>query len=401
MKKKKLLTVVGGVCVVLILAAVPFMAACAKPAPAPTPAVEPIKIGVILPMTGPLADAGPKAKQGIELRLDEAGSEAGGRPIQLIYEDSQTEGIICLEKAKKLVEADKVHMILGCIELEMCIPYMAEVKVPQIGLRPLVPQPGMELVYNFNPPGAFRMFTCPLGWYAYDKLGYRTAAIITIDRDNGRRHVTAFTEAFEGRGGKVIQAQLPAPDTADFAPYLLALKEADVVVAWNYPPDIARFLTQYNEFGLFEKMPVIIPLCEVLIQEMMPELGDFILGIKGSCDYHWPIDTPLNKKFVGGLKEKYGEELMVDSFTLGGYEAMSVAIATFEATGGDTDSGKLRQAILGLRIETPSTEALTFSPDGWGCKDMHIFELQKVDGQYAWVPIYTYHSVDPMKPVAP
>ena len=92
---------------------------------------------------------------------------------------------------------------------------------------------------------------------------------------------------------------------------------------------------------------------------------------------------------------------MVDSFTLGGYEAASIAIAALEATGGNTDPEKLRDAILGIKLETPSTKTLTFRPDGWGSKDMHIFELQKKNGQYAWEPIYTYPAVDPIKTIAP
>ena len=397
MEKRKLLTLLCSMFLVLVLGALLFVGACRAPAPK----VEPVRIGVILPMTGSLADAGPKAKQGIELRFAEAGWEVAGRPIQLIYEDDGSEDTGGLEKAKKLVESDKVHMLIGGILLEFCIPYTAEVKVPQIGLRPIIPRTGMVLTYDFMPDGTFKMFDYPMAWYAYDKLGYKTATCIAHDMNDGRETITNFTDAFQAKGGTVVQEQFSPMMTADYGPYLVALKQAAVTMAWMYPPEIAAFLKQYNEFGLFKKQPVIIPLCEVLMQEMMPDLGDYILGIKGSCDYHWPIDTSVNKKFVAGIKEKYGETTMVDSYTLGGYEAASIALVALKATGGDTTSEKLRQAILGVNIETPSTKSLTFRPDGWGSKDMHIFDLQKIDGQYAWEPIYTYPAVDPIKPVAP
>lgn len=395
MKKKRLLALVGSICLVLVLAALPFMTAC--PAPAPE---EPIKIGAVLPFSGSLADAGPKVKQGIEFAFSEVGGEVAGRPIQVIYHDGP-EQATHLEKVKALVEREKVDAVIGFL-LEFCISYMNEQKVPLLGVRPILPRPGeAEFIYCFMPDGTFKMFDYPLAWYAYDKLGYRTAVCVAHDMDDGRKTIAYFTEAFEAKGGKVVQQQIPPVMAPDYGPYLVALEEADVTMVWAYPPELLTYLTQYNEFGLFQKQPVIIPLCETLLHEILPALGDYILGIKGSCDYFCTIDTPANKKFLAGLKEKYGEEVFVDSFTIGGYEAASIILTALEATGGDTTPEKFRQAILNVDIETPSTKSLTFRPDGWGSKDMHIFEIQKVDGQYQWMPIYTYFGVEPVEPVAP
>jgi branched-chain amino acid transport system substrate-binding protein len=397
MKKTKLPILLVAVFLVLMFGALSLMNACRAPAPAKGP----IKIGAVLPFTGALADAGPKVKQGIDFAFSEAGGEVAGRQIQVMYRDGP-EQATDLENTKGLVERDKVDAVIGFL-LEFCISYMNDAKVPLIGVRPILPRPGAEgkLVYCFMPDGTFKMFEYPMGWYAYDKLGYRTAVCVGHDMDDGRKSIEYFTESFEAKGGKVVQTQIPPVDTPDYGPYLLSLQKADVTVLWAYPPELLRYLTQYNEFGLFQKQPVIIPLCENLLHELLPALGDCTLGIKGSDDYFYTIDTPANKKFVAGLKEMYGEDISVDAWTLGGYEAASVILAALKATGGDTTPEKFRQAILNVNIETPSTKSLTFRPDGWGSKDMNIFEIQKVDGQYRWMPIYTYSGVDPTEPVAP
>ena len=227
MKKNKRVILLSSCLLVLTLGAFAFMSAYGES----SAAGKPIKIGVILSMTGPLAPAGPNCKQGVELRLHEAGGQVAGRPIELIYEDDKTDQVTSLEKARKLVESDKVDLILGPIALEFIINYTAKAKVPQIGFRPIIPRPDtMKLPYTFIPPGSFKTFIYPMAWYAYDKMGFRTATCMATDRDDGIEQVAAFKEAFEERGGKVIHSQLAPIGTADYAPYLIKLKKADVMM---------------------------------------------------------------------------------------------------------------------------------------------------------------------------
>jgi len=93
--------------------------ACAKPKPAPT--AEPIKIGVLLPFTGAIADYGPLCKDGVELRFEQANYQVAGRPVKLIIEDDATDASIALEKAKKLVEVDRVGLVIGPIMSSMAM----------------------------------------------------------------------------------------------------------------------------------------------------------------------------------------------------------------------------------------------------------------------------------------
>ena len=95
-------------------------------------AAEPIKIGAILDFTGPVADLGPKFKAGIELALEEAGYKVAGRDIKLIVEDGATDVTTALDKFKKLVEKDGIHICIGPLmgDAHLAIaPYAAESKV--------------------------------------------------------------------------------------------------------------------------------------------------------------------------------------------------------------------------------------------------------------------------------
>ena len=95
-------------------------------------AAEPIKIGSILNLTGPIAFIGPLFKNGIVKALEEVDYTVAGRKIELIPEDAAADMNVCLEKSKKLVERDKVNIIIGPLmgDAHMAIaPYLANKKV--------------------------------------------------------------------------------------------------------------------------------------------------------------------------------------------------------------------------------------------------------------------------------
>ena len=103
--------------------------------PAGAQAPPPIKIGVILPLTGNLAQTGEEAVVGMKMYFDEIGNQVAGRPIQLIIEDEQNRPDVALNKARKLVENDHVQMLAGFISSAVALAvneYAREKNVPMI-----------------------------------------------------------------------------------------------------------------------------------------------------------------------------------------------------------------------------------------------------------------------------
>ena len=81
--------------------------------PASTAQAGPIKIGFLAPLTGPFAQIGKDMVNGTELFLDEIGRQVGGRKLELIVEDTEGQPATALNKSRKLVEQDKVHVLTG------------------------------------------------------------------------------------------------------------------------------------------------------------------------------------------------------------------------------------------------------------------------------------------------
>src|SRR5260370_6712959 len=73
----------------------------------------PIKIGLIVPLTGAFSPNGRDMANGLALGLAQAGNKAAGREIQVVTEDEQGTPAVALTKARKLVELDKVDLLVG------------------------------------------------------------------------------------------------------------------------------------------------------------------------------------------------------------------------------------------------------------------------------------------------
>jgi branched-chain amino acid transport system substrate-binding protein len=233
-----------------------------------------------------------------------------------------------------------------------------------------------------------------MGWYAYEKLGYRTVTTMGPDYIAGRAFVGGFADGFKEKGGEIVQGQWFPVGNVDFAPYLGALKPADACAAWVAGPGALRLISQYKEYGVFKKMPLIGAFASSLLNEdILPQLGEKAAGITGPSAYASTLDNPINKRAVAKYKAKHGHR-PGDCLFIGGYNNALVLVEGLKASGGDTSPKKLRSAILNLRIQTPCGP-LRFTPEGAGIFNVYIVKVGKVNGDYAWQVVHTYADTRP------
>jgi branched-chain amino acid transport system substrate-binding protein len=352
---------------------------------------QPIKIGAILDFTGPAAMLGPLFKDGIVMALEENKNQVAGRAIELIAEDGATDATTALEKARKLVEKDKVNIIIGPLmgDAHFAIdPYIATKKVVITTLYCgdlSLTKSKRWLIYPTTLVG----LTIPLGWYAHDS-GYKTMDMITSDYAGGHGFMRGVRMGFEQKGGKVIQEILVPVGTADFGPYLSTLKEADCI-AYFVPntAESARVITQYKEFGI--KMPLLPTTLDGDIPEhVMKELGDKVVGLRGQAAYIWQRDDAVNKNWVEAMQKRFGR--MPGGIENNSYCLTKTILAGLEATGGDDSYDKLWPEVLKVKMDTPQG-ALSYGPEGVAITDGYIVEGRVVDGQYVWHPVKVYPQV--------
>lgn len=352
---------------------------------------KPLKVGAILNFTGPAAMLGPLFKDGITKRFEENNNQVAGRPLELLVEDRATDATVCLEKARKLVERDKVKIIIGPLmgDAHLAIaPYIADKKV----LITTLYSGDVELEkYRtwLNYPTTLVGLTIPLGWYAHDS-GYRDMVMVTSDYAGGHGFMKGVRMGFEQRGGTVVQEIFVPVGTADFGPYISTFKKADCV-AFFVPntAESARLITQHKEFGV--KMPILgTTLASDLPEHVMKEMGDNVIGVRGQAAYIWSRDDPVNNAWVKAMEKRFGR-------TPGGIENNSYCITSailtaLERTGGDESFDKLWPEAVKVKLDTPQGP-LSFTPGGTAITDGYIVEAKRKDGRYIWDPVKVYPQV--------
>jgi branched-chain amino acid transport system substrate-binding protein len=357
---------------------------------APAAELSPIKIGAIVPYTWEDPTIS-HIDKGLKMKLDEVGWKVAGRTIEFIGEDDAGNPVKSVEKAKKLVEANKVCAIFGPVVVNCtlaAINYTTASKTTHFTIVELPPA-GHKMGGNnvFSIAGTQQGITKDLGDYAYDVAGYRTATVMQQDFVAGEELAKGFIDAFQAKGGKIIQRQRIPMGTMDYAPYVTAIQKADVIACWLLPQETMRLLPLYFNSRL--NMPF-IQLHGSVPEEMLEQLGDKTVGIVSVMRYCRFDENPVNKQFVDAFTAKYKEA--PNFMGVSAYEQVSFLLEGLKATNGDTAPDVLNNAIRKLKLSLPSG-ITSFNEEGIAIGDHNILRVEKAGGKIVWKPIRKFNQV--------
>jgi branched-chain amino acid transport system substrate-binding protein len=357
-------------------------------------AAEPIKIGALLSLTGEGQTVAPANKAAIEYWLDQIGYQVAGRKIQLISEDDATNVVTAVDKARKMVQFDKIDVLLGPVggaTAPAVANFMKESGIPMLvwqAKSPTLLKTGGNNI--FLPFGTERGEGWRAGQYAYDKLGYKTAVTIHEDFVSGTDSIGAAETAFQKQGGTVVQSITVKFGSVDLSPFVASMKQADVVFSFFTPTLNQRFFNQYFSAGL--KMPLILPGCGQMVPKIMSLIGDKTIGTIGIGYYTSLLDTPVNKEFVSGFLKKYDRALLQEA-GISSVVGLMQYLEAVKSSNGDTTPARLVEALHKVKVTTPAG-VRSYSPEGYGIGDMHVFKIVKLpENWYDWSVIDTYSQI--------
>jgi branched-chain amino acid transport system substrate-binding protein len=360
----------------------------------------PIKIGVLYPLTGPVSMAGKLMTNATDFAFEQVGYEIAGRKIELIFEDEGYFPDIAIDKVRKLLEHDKVDVIIGPLQaghLAASATITSKAGIPHLSPGPQSLKMS-KYEWLISPMGSAPQIVYPMGLYAYDELGFRTVTILAEDTASGHHFIDPFIESFKSKGGKIIQEQYTPFPTSDFAPYLTKLEDADAVVAWESGAQGILFLTQYHEFGGRKRMPVLPAYFGAFYQPMIvrnlkPEVADAMIGEYANAFWTPLIELDESKQFINDFEEKFG--FTPTDVSANPYSVAQIVVKALEATGGDTTPGTLREAILAVDFISNIGRVHFDAETKFAYRDLYICKLDKIGEEYVFVPIYTYKDVHP------
>ena len=177
-------------------------------APAPIQAAEKaIRIGALLPISGPGAYFGAQDRQGIELAL-EAVNRAGDTKFEIKYEDSGCSPLPATQAAKRLIDQYKPDVVIGeeCSDATLAVmPLMDQAKVPFLNAGSSairITEPGNSWTFRIMPNEV--MQGVDIATNAYRRLNARTAVLLYENTNAGIGNAKVFGDTFTRLGGKIL-----------------------------------------------------------------------------------------------------------------------------------------------------------------------------------------------------
>jgi branched-chain amino acid transport system substrate-binding protein len=342
----------------------------------------PIRLGHLNSFTGGIAYAAEISLNAMNLYFDSINWTVAGRKIEVIKEDDQFNPQVGLQKAKKLIESDKVDLLVGVQASNVALAvlnYMKQQKAFYV-----VSGAGTDAITWDRYPYLFRtsisayQLSLPMANYVYDHLG-KEVVTTASDYAGGRDVIAQFKGPYLQRGGKVLKEIWPPLGTTDFSAYLTDIKSINPPVTYDFMPgaDAVRFIQQYSEFGLKEKMP--LTGFTIIDSQTVKALGKSAIGIISALTYIDTVDNPESKAFNAAYQAKFNAA--PDLFADYGYVAAKALDEALKMTDGDaSNKDKLAEAMSKLQFKAPRgpfrMDPATHNP----IQDIYICQVIEKDG---------------------
>lgn len=325
----------------------------------PMPALAqaaPLKVGFMLPYTGTFAKLGKFIDEGFRLSIEHKGGKLGGRAVEYVQVDDESEPAKATDNMNRLVGREKVDVVIGTVHSGVAMA-MAKVAKDSNALL-IVPNAGAnEVTGPMCAPNIWRTSfsnwqpAFPMGKVMYD-AGHRNVMTITWRYAAGQQMVDAFKENFTKAGGKVTEElHLPFPQV-EFQALLtqIAAKKPDAVFSFFAGGGAVKFVKDYAAAGLKGQIPLYGT--GFLTDGTLPAQGADAEGIKTTLHYADDLDNPANKAFHAAFKYKTGQD--GDVYAVQGYDAGALLAIGLAAVNGDIAArDKMFAAMQAAKIDSP------------------------------------------------
>jgi len=329
-------------------AAAPAGAATTAPAQSSGAGNGALKIGLLSGFSGPYAAFGPDMANSIEVYLDQHSGMLGGLKVTTLQEDEGATSQDALSKARKLIEQDRVDVIMGVVS-----------SANALAIRDLIDQAQKPTIitnananaitgdqrskYIFRTALSAYQNASALANWAPSNVGKRMIAMAP-DYAAGQEWTAAYKQVFEGAGGTVIDTILPPLGNADYAPFISKLKpqNPDGVWAQFAGADQIKFTQQWNDY-----IGTSIPLVGGGMNWQTADQVGQAANVWKTLAVAWELglDNPTNKQFIDAFFKKFNTYPVYGQYH---YDAMGLLDRILQASSGDKSAAAIVKGFEGL-----------------------------------------------------
>jgi branched-chain amino acid transport system substrate-binding protein len=362
-------------------------------------AQETVKIGLILPMTGPFASTGRQIEAAAKLYMQQKGDTVAGKKVQLILKDDTGTADVTKRLAQELIVQEKVSVLAGFGLTPLALataPLATQAKVPEVVMAAATSIIPEQSPYIVRSSFTAAQVTVPLAEWAA-KEGLKRVVTIVSDYGPGIDVEKAFTETFTKAGGQVENLRVPLANP-DFSPFLQKVADAkpDALLAFVPSGVGAQFMKQFVERGLDKSGIRFLAEGSVTDDDLLNNIGDVALGAVTSHHYSAAHDSPENKAFVEAFK-KANNGMRPNFMAVGGYDGMHLIYEGLKKTNG-AGGQALIDAMKGMSWTSPRGPVSIDPQTRDIIQNIYVRKVERKDGELYNVEFATIPNVkDPVK----
>ncbi len=331
-------------------------AACLAAVPAA--AQEPLKIGMVVEMSGGFADFGMQMMNGARAYMKVHGDTVAGRKVQLIVKDTTGVPDVAKRVAQELVTNEKVDFLagFGLTPSALAVASLAtEAKKPMIVMNAATSIITTRSPYIARVSFTLPQVTAPLATWAL-RNGITRAYTLVADYGPGIDAETQFKKTFTASGGQIVGDVRTPMRNPEFAPFLQRIKDARPQAVFVFLPageQAVGFMKGFAERELDKAGIKLIATGDVTEDGVIEAMGDAPLGVVTTQHYSVAHDSAQNRIFLKAYAEVSGSSQRANFMAVGAWDGMAAIYEVARRLNGKIDGDKAMEILKGMKIDSP------------------------------------------------
>lgn len=325
----------------------------------PAMAADSVKVGFITTLTTGAAVIGNDMRDAVNLAMEHIGGKMGGKKVELIMEDDGFKPEIGKQKADKLVKKDDVDFVAGFIWSHVLL-----------ASRKTVLDSGKFLISANAGPSPLAGKLCHENFFStswqndqtpmamgevLNQKGVKSLYIMAPNYAAGKNMVAGVERTFKGEIKGKDFTKWGKDAQLDFSAELAKAKASGAEGIFVFYPGKAggAFIKQYQQAGLQGKLPLytVFTVDSIALPKLQAAKMEGVLGSENTQFWGPDLDTPANKKFVGGFKKKYGK--YPSFYAAQAYDSIMLIKSAVDAVNGDTSKkDEMRKAMKSANFDS-------------------------------------------------
>src|SRR3954471_444585 len=350
-----------------------------------------IRVGVLMPISGPGSYFGVMGKEGIDLALEQvAKTDLKGYKLQVQYEDSACSPLQATNTVKRLLDQFKPHIVIGeeCSDASLAIaPILEQAKVVQLNAGSVtmkLTESGYKYVFRIFPNAEQQ--SAPLVKVARDHLKAQTAVILYEKTNAGSDNAEGFEKPFVAAGGKVLAKIDFGRDVNDFtaiATRIASLGKVDVLPTFALEGQQVRLAQALAQAGVVKGGGVNgVQIGSIWLPYGYDQkAGQAATGYVRIVQFDPTEKRKIVQDFVKAFHAKYGADKMPTHINAHAYDAILLIAEAVRR--GATDSESIRERFSKFKNVEVTTGHITFDAKGQ-TSDLSVVHFVQTQKDLSW-----------------